>query len=354
MEIRIIDRIHPAKHGQKISQFNNFSLDLRYDSVASPFQFEWYFDPKDRKSTILAHVSHFHIVEIWHDGEQLLKGYILSESFTDKAQETINTLAGYSLPGVLEDCQIPIDQKRQFINLSLREIATQLVEPFDFDLIIDPAIAAEVDSIFAISEAEIGDSIKKYLTEIAAQKNINITHDRSGNLYLTKVKTDLVPIAHFSRGVPGVEMNLIFNGQEIHSHITVVKQASSNSGNASEYTIENPYAPYVYRPKIIKQDSGTDIDTKLAAENALAAELKNIKLIIKLDRWTNSDGKIFRPNNLVSVTNPQIFVYENTNWFIENVSLKGDESEMTAELTCVLPEVYNGKYPENIFTKWEK
>lgn len=355
MEIRILDRIDKNPHGQKISRFNKFKVSLKYDTVASPFYFEWVFDPDDDKAINLAHVSHFHIVEVHHGGEQLLKGYILSESFTDKSVATTNVLAGYSLPGVIEDCQIPPDISSQFDGMTFRQIVSKVLEKFAFSFSVDSSVSALMDSVFPVTQVSEGDTIKKYLTDLASQKNINITHDRYGNLLFTRVKADLKPIYYFKRGVPGVEMSLVFNGQAMHSHITVRKQAGIDGGNAGEFTVRNPYVPYVYRPTVIKQDSGDDIDTEQAAKNALAEELKNIKLVIKISRWDNiGSGKIFRPNNVISVLNREVFIYEKTDFFIEAVDLEGDEKQMTATLTCVLVEVYNGKTPVNIFTKWEQ
>lgn len=355
MEIRILDRIDKNPHGQKITHFNKFKVSLKYDTVASPFYFEWLFDPDDENAINLAHVSHFHIVEVHHNGEQLLKGYILSESFTDKSVATTNALAGYSLPGVIEDCQIPPDISMQFDNMTFREIVKKILAPFAFSFTVDSSVSALMDTVFPVTQVSDGDTIKKFLTDLASQKDINITHDRYGNLLFTKVKANLKPIAYFKRGLPGVEMSLVFNGQPLHSHITVRKQASIDGGNAGESTVRNPYVPYVYRPKVIKQDSGDDIATDQAARNALAEELKNIKLIIKISRWDNfATNKIFRPNNVISVLNREIFIYEKTDFFIEAVDLEGDEKEMTATLTCVLVEVYNGKTPQNIFTKWEQ
>jgi prophage tail gpP-like protein len=135
----------------------------------------------------------------------------------------------------------------------------------------------------------------------------------------------------------------------MHSHITVMKQADSNGGNAGEFTIENPYVPFVYRPKVITQSSGDDNDTEKAARNILSDELKNLKLTIVTDRW-EVNGKMLKPNNIISVTNPDIYLYKSADWFIESIDFVGDEKQTTATLHCVLPEVYNGKTPKYLFS----
>jgi prophage tail gpP-like protein len=80
----------------------------------------------------------------------------------------------------------------------------------------------------------------------------------------------------------------------------------------------------------------------------LSQELKNIKLTINLDRW-EIDGKLIKPNSIIAVKNPEIYLFQKSNWFIESVRFIGDEKQRTATLTCVLPSVYDGSTPSYIF-----
>lgn len=333
-----------------VKYFNNFSLNLKYDSMASTFAFDFYFDPKNREHAEMACVSHFHEAIVEHNGETLVTGYILSQIFKSAAKKQLAQFGGYSLPGVFEDCEIPTTlYPLQADGLSLKQIAQKLIQPFKLKMVVDPSVESKMNSVIKKTTASESQNIKSYLTELAAQRDIVITHDEQGRIVFTKAKTDLKPLFHIEQGVVlGTEISLSFNGQQIHSHITVQKQASSEGGNAGEYTIANPYCPIVYRPKVTSQTSGDDVTIEETAKNALAAELKNIVLTITTDRW-EVDGKIIKPNNIITVTNPEIFIYKKTEWFIESISFTGDTKKTTAVLTCVLPEVYNGKTPKNIF-----
>jgi prophage tail gpP-like protein len=331
--------------------FNNFSLELKYDSVASGFGFSFYFDPQNKQHAELACVSHYHGAIIEHNGKRLLTGTILNPSFSDGSQKELAQFGGYSKPGVLEDSKIPPSlYPLQNDGLTLAEIARKLIQPFGLKMIIDPAVADKMNTKIETTTAKESQTIKSYLTELTVQRRIVMSHDVAGNLLFTKAKTDLKPLFHVEKGLIGTNIQLSFGGQAIHSHITVMKQADSDSGNAGEYTIENPYCPvnHVYRPEVIIQTSGTDITTEEAARNALAAELKNITLKITTDRW-EIDGDVVTPNNIITVTYPGVFLYKETEWFIESVTITGDEKKTTAVLTCVPPEAYNGKTPKNIF-----
>lgn len=338
--------------------FNNVSLNLKYDSVASPFGFSFYFDPNNPEHKDLMCIGHYHTCTVEHNDELLISGIILSQTFPSKPVREMVSLGGYSLPGVLEDCQIPTSAyPLQNDGLSLKQIAEKVLRPFGLSMEIDASVAAKMNAVFDISTAKESQTVKSYLAELATQKNIIISHTATGKVLFTSAKTDQSsPILEFdftNGTIPGTEMELSFNGQAMHSHITVQKQANvdadSDGGNAAEATVRNPYViNSVFRPLVVNQSSGTDTDTEQAAKNVLAAELKNLKLIIKTDRW-EANGKIIKPNNYLTVINPEVYLYKKATWFIEEIAFEGNESKTTATITCCLPEVYNGKEPVYLF-----
>jgi prophage tail gpP-like protein len=347
MKVKIYDRIKV----RTIDYFNNVNMNLSYDAIGSTFSFDFYFDPKNEDHAELACVSHFHEAIIEHEGQQLLQGFILSQAFTNSSTKQLSQFSGYSRSGVLEDCQIPPElYPLQYNGLSLKQIATKLLKPFNIGIKINPVVEAKMNIVYAETTAEPTVTIKDYLTTLAAQRNIIISHDEYGNLLFTTLNTKELPIFHVEEGLIGYEMGLTFNGQGLHSHITVMKQADSDSDNAGEYTIKNPFVPvaHTYRPKVLVQSSGTDNDTKEAAQNALAAELKAIVLTIKIDRW-EIDGKFIRPNSIISVLNKELYIYKRTKFFVESISYEGDSEGQRATLTCVLPCCYDGSEPYNIF-----
>lgn len=345
MEIKINDRIR----NRRIDFFNKFNLSLRYDSIASSFSFSFYFDPANQEHIDLACIGHYHEATVEHDGQRLLTGYVLSESFSDSSVKELVSFGGYSLPGVLEDCEIPTSlYPLQSDGLSLREIAQKLIAPFKLKMVIDPAVSSAMNTVFATTTARPAQNIKTFLTELAAQKNIVISNTGMGELLFTRAATKKTPIINFDGGVPFTSMKLSFNGQAMHSQITVMKQADIDGGNAGESTIRNPYVPFVFRPKVAIQNSGDDNDTAQAARNMLSAELKNLKLTVKMDRW-DIDGTVITPNNIITVINPKIYLLKKTEWFIETVDLDGDNKAKTATLGCVLKSVYDGTTPSYIF-----
>lgn len=347
MELRINDRIRT----RKVTFFNDYTLSLRFDSMASAFGFQGYFNPKNQEHVDLYCLGHYHIAYLEHNGELILTGNITNGRFPDGEDEELVGFSGYSLGGVLEDCTIPPSlYPLQSDGLTLREIAGKLIQPFGLSMIVSDSVRAAMDEPYEKTTAEPGQKIKEYLTELATQKDIVISHNNRGSILFTKAQTRQQPFLKFNRdlkeSIPFSKMELDYNGQGIHSHIHAVKQAGKDGGNAGEFEIRNPYViGSVFRPITIVQSSGTDDDTEKVARMALAAELKNIKLTITTDRW-EVDGKIIKPNTIVSVVNPKCYLFKESKWFVEQIDFAGDQEKTVATLTCCLPEVYNGAIPK--------
>jgi prophage tail gpP-like protein len=348
--LKINDRIRT----RRLEFFNQFSLNLRYDSVASGFAFKGYFNPDNIEHKEMYCIGHYHKCTVEHNGELLLTGLMLSETFNNSKVRELASFGGYSLPGVLEDCNIPPDlYPLQCDGMTLREIVAKFTKPFNLTVVVHDTVSKLMDEAYGKTAAEPTQSIKEYITSLAAQKNIVVSHNEHGHLIFTRANTNRTPILNFNSlkesTIPFTKMSIGFNGQQMHSHIHVIKQASSKGGNAGEAVIRNPYViSSVYRPKVIIQSSGTDVDTDKVARMALSAELKNLKLTVVTDRW-DVDGKIIKPNNLITVINPEIYLYKKSTWFIEEVGYEGNNKEQITTMTCCLPEVYNDKDPRYLF-----
>lgn len=346
-------KINDRFRNRQVQFFNEISLNLEHASVASPFGFNFYFDPNNFEHKEFACVTHYHEVELFYNDELLIKGNIFNNKFKVSSKKELSSVSGYSLPGVLNDCEIPVSMyPLQNDGLSLRQIAQKLIAPFKIEMIIDSSVSERMNKSFDTSTASEHQTVASYLTELATQKNIVISHDNNGRLLFTESKTSLKPILDFdlTKETPfGNTFEFEVDGQSMHHKITVQKDADPEGGNAGEYTLRNPYVlQSVFRPTVKSQSSGDDIDTQLVARRALSNELRAVKLTITMDRW-DIDGKIMRPNNVISIFAPELYIWRKTNFFIESINFTGSSTETIATLNCVLPEVYNNKVPVSIF-----
>lgn len=348
MELGIFDRVTE----RKFAYFNDVKLSLRYDSVGSVFSFSFYFNPDNPEHAILAQPTLWPLAKIYDQGKLLLTGFVLQYGHYLETEVKLVTISGYSIPGVLEDCQIPLSAyPLQSDNLSLRQIAKRILTPYKINMDVDDSVASKMDQVYETSKANPTQTVKDYFTELCKQRNIILSHTPGGRVLFTSAKTNLTPIAHYEGGIGNTSISHNFNGQMLHSPITVVRQADPDGGNEGVYTLTNPYIPAsttAFRPKVVVQSSGDNNSTESVARNVLAAELKAISIKVSTDSWYIGDDLI-RPNNLVTVQSKSLFLNKKVVLFIESVEFSGNQESQTTIINCVLPEVYNLNAPKNIY-----
>lgn len=332
MELKIDSKVYEF--------FSTFDVNLSFDAIASKFNFSAFFDPANETQKELFRPLTGKEVELFHQGEFLFKGIMLSPRFEKKGTWKAVHVSGYSKTGVLEDCNIPIKSyPLESNNLSLVDIAKKLCKPFGISVEVDPLVASKANKIFSKTIAKESDTIKGYLTRLAMQRNLIITHTPEGELFITKAKTDQVVSWSYSATDDKVlSISSSINGQRMHSEITSIRQASIDSNNAGQSTQENIYIN-TFRPAVRMQSSGKDADTKDGAISSILSELKSIAFFI------DYEGFIHKPNEIISVKEPFIYLYNDTKLFIESVRLVGNNKQIISKLNCVLPEVYSNALP---------
>lgn len=357
MSDKITLYINDRFRNRKVDFFNNFRFSLAYDSLSSSFGFAYYFDPFNIEHKEASCVTHFHEVEIRHNDIPFLKGVIVNQDFSQSSVKELSSFGGYSLPGILEDCQIPPSiYPLQSNGLSLTAIARKLIKPWEknygLKMIIDPSVQAKMDKVYNTTTADATQTVKDYLVQLTKDRDIIMSHDTQGRLLFTSANTKGTPIMELDMTKPtpkGVSIRMSYDGRSMHSHITVMKQQSIDGGNSGQHTIRNPYViGSVYRPAVKNQSSGDDIDTRLAARRELGNELRNITLTITYESWLINDGFIL-PNNTITIYAPELYLYHKKDWFIESVDYVGDSNNQSCVINCVLPEVYNDDEVISVF-----
>jgi prophage tail gpP-like protein len=397
--------------GVLFEKYSQAAVTLIYDSVGSTFSFQVYFNPDDAKQRRAMLPGTYPPVVIEHNGTLMLTGTLLYYRFKSSSVKHLVTVSGYTKTGVLEDCQIPSSVSLQSDNISLIDITRKILNVFGLQFVVDPDVEQVCSQPIKTTSADINETVKSYLSTIAAQINVVISHTTSGELYLTGYKTKtLIPATNivnntvtpadstlagikskannqitvnkqsvfdFTPGMPGVEFEQVFDGQKMHSNIIVKGQASvpndsNKSANASDSVpLLNPYVKQatslahldngnlatavlfdtiqtIPRPKVVIQTSGSDITADKAARNILSDELKSLPLKIEIRGW-NLGGHIVLPGDIVTVTNSELHIYNKARFFVESVEYRGNQVKETCTLNCVVPETFNNDTPENIF-----
>lgn len=397
--------------GLSLSEFSTGNVRLKYDSAASVFSFRGYFDPNNSRHKTVFRPGAYHRCKIMHQGVLLLTGTLLSPSFEDSAEKEWSDISGYSTPGILDDscilnttdeiivneedqtAKIP-DASMEFTPMTLENIAKTVTAKYgivvriDDELTKDPVFNAPFSKLSNVKPEQ---SVTSYLDDLCRKKNVVMSHNRFGELVLTrakadkvvtsketkvvtasqdpsvrrfndritvteeKVETDRAILWDFDGGKSALKMKLAFNGQAMHRVIQVVKQIGAEASGASaqaDGSCLNPYVPFNsngLRFKRVVQQQGDGTELQPTARMIVGDELKNIVLTIEVQGLTLG-GHVITPNQMITVKNPDLHLYKKSKWFIQEVELSVNKSEEKATLTCVLPECFNSEKIKNVFS----
>lgn len=392
-----------------ISKYESVTVSLRYDSIADTFSFVVYYDIDNAVDRAIFKPGTYQKCTISHtnangQNELLITGVILSHSMASSAKKELSSLSGGSVTGILAECCIfagtvngnvvaPGDASAAVQNdgETLRSLTNKIIAKYGFgECVVDKNVTDECDKVFPQTTASLTETVEAYLSTLAAQRNVVLTHTTDGRVLYTRCRAEKVttntislertdvlssqrldvyndpgtilvinhnsstysaPVYSFAPGQAlWTKMSLNYNGQNMHSYIQAVGQQGEdiNPTNSPDGHIENAYVQNTFRYMRVIQTSGDDNDTINVAQNQRSNDLKNLTLTIEMVGWTLG-GKLIRPNQIIMVKNPEVHLYKNTRWFIESVTFTGDAKSETCVLNCVVPETYNDEDIVNVF-----
>ena len=369
-------------NNQKYINFDSVSIESSIDAVASTFSINAFFNldnPEDRE---IFRPLKYNKIEIFDGDEKLLlTGTILNHDITNQSTTQLVNISGYSLPGVIEDCNVPYSMyPLESLKMNLAEISKKLIQPFGLKLIIDPLIANEVGLIYSKSVCAPEDKIKEYLAKLAAQRNIILSHTEEGHLRLFRPNVG-ANVARIFTDENTSSMTLSVNGQNMHSQLTILRQPAikkkpvvktkrkkvkqfefDDEGNQIPTTpiiktkkikqrpkpqffdtVNNPMIE-VFRPAVQKMTAGEDLSTEAAVRNYMADELNNIAFTIDINNWLP-----LKFGDIIEIQSERLFLRNKTKLMINSISRKQDAASQTMSITAMLIEAFIGQEPKNIF-----
>lgn len=388
--------------GHTIKTYNEVTVNLKYDSILDSFSFLVYHDPADPVHQEIFKPGNYAPCTIHYGGLLIMTGTVVSYKAVSAGNppKTLLAISGYSKTGVLNECPC-VTVPLQNDGLSFKQICEAACKHYNIKVITDPEVSQICNTVFSQSCPEPDETVLHYLDSLATQLNVVLSHTNDGQLLLTQhksgktytdsktlVNTNPTPFDSSLTGAPQqrvsaprqqvdravlfdfsepgswTKMSFEFNGQQIHSDAVVIAQKQTTDTNTIQttpvfnpiYTINtavqnsNKYNATNdtglvdqrgQRPTTQIQTQGNDNTAPLTGRAIIGEELKNITWFIDVDDWT-LNGNLITPGQIVTVTNPEVFLYKKTKLLIQEALLhgKGDEDE-TATLVCVLPECFN-------------
>ena len=332
-------------NGEFYSFFDNIVINHKLDSIASTFSFDARFNPNNAAHKNIFRPLAYNEIKIYDNDDNLkFTGVSLNTSLGSNSSRELQSISGYSKGGILEDCTIPYSSyPLEKINMSLKDIASRLLSDFDLTYLVGASVENEMNLTYPKVVATPEESIKEFISKLAAQRNIILSHNEKGDIVFFKPNDDAKSKFFFNE-TNTVSMSLSVNGQAMHSKINVIRQPSKDNPNLSPVDVVlNPLIK-VNRTIVKTLSSGTETDTKKAAENILADELRNISIDVSINRYENINC-----GDIVEVLNSEIFLYSKTRLMVLETSVNENNSSETMNLKLIMPESFTGKAPKNIF-----
>jgi len=341
---------------EEYKYFTNVSVALKYDSVASTFSISSNFIGNESQRETLKPLT-YKKVQIYVgetiDANLILTGIILVHEFTSKSEPDGVKISGYSLPGVLADCEIPTEvYPLQDNNKTLKEITQKIIKPFGLKLFVNQIAKFDANKVIEQIAANETENAAQYITKMASQFNIIVGHSRRGKLLFTRVRANEPPLSNYVEGNGDYQaVSMKVNGQAMHNRYTVLRQPSFTDATDAnpEESVNNSLVP-IFRPKIKKQTVGDTDATPNAAKSARMRGLAaGVTFTIEVTTLLYQDGSIIKPNRIVTLTAPSIYIKDKISIFVKDVTLNQTPTGESAILTCVLKEALTGGPAQNIF-----
>lgn len=332
-------------NGKFYSFFDDITLNQKLDSVASLFSFKARFNPTNATHRAIFKPLSYNVVEIFDNNDNLkLTGVIVNTALGSDQNRSLQTLSGYSKAGILEDCTIPHSAyPLEKLNVTLDDVVSRLISEFDLNYVVDSSVTTAMNLEYKKTVAGPSQSVKEFIAKLSAQRNIILSHTVDGDLFFYKPDTKAKPKIFLSKENT-ISMTLGVNGQAMHSEISVIRQPSKDNTSLSPVdTISNDLVK-INRTVVKVLSSGTETDTKKAADNLLAEELKNISITVDFNRYED-----IKCGDIVEVQNDEIYLYEKARLMISEIIIKETKSSEKMTLKLVLPETFTGETPKNIF-----
>jgi prophage tail gpP-like protein len=292
-------------------------------------------------------------------GEQLFTGTLVDVTPRTEADAVSVACSGYSLPGVLEDSNLPADKVPfEASGLTLHQVAERLAGYFGIEVLTlanDGAAFKKVKTRQKKTDTrfEHEQKIDEFLVELAKQRGLIRSSDELGRLVFWDAVPSGNPVARLTSGMAGV-VSIVptFNPQDYYSEITGFTTVKRGALGAKFTQRNTRLAGGVLRSMSFKLE---DVE-KGDAPHAVAAKLGRMfasacSIVVNLASWRGPNGEIWKPNTTVVLNAPGSMIYSDYEFLVRDVYLKESAGEKTASIGLVIPESFRAGVPARL--PWE-
>lgn len=288
---------------------------------------------------------------IYVGSDLVLKGIIISILPNLNFRSSTITVTGYSLPGVLNDCNMPYKSdvasggRLEFLNVNILDIAKALSKPFGLSV----NASVNVGAVFPTVKIKPTQKIYNFLSDLAKKRNLILSNNINGELIFLQSGETGIPVADLEVGKGVVtDISAAFNEQEYYSHITGLTFVDTDIPGG-QYTEKNPFLLNRIRP-ITFTAKDTDTANIKTTVNAKTGRMfaNMLTYSVSVASWIDTNRKLWEPNTTISLLAPQVFVYNKYDFIVRSVEFTKDARSESAIIELIPPGGFSGKIPEKL------
>lgn len=337
--------------GKLFSFFTSYEMTFSIDSIDT-FSFSAPFDSSSLLYREAFRPFSYKPVSIYYGQQLILTGVLLAPQSEANPDSKTLTITGYSKPGILNDCMMPITSfPLEFNNQSLQQITNKVCQPYG----IKNQFISSSGNIFEKVAIEIENRVLEFLIPLAKQRGLLTTNDEYGKLIFWKSESGS-PVANFKQGeLPFISCSPNFDYQNFYSHITAISKTTELEDSAQKTYINNYLVNRgINRHYNYKEEDVTSSELQQAVKEKAGRMFgESASYSLTVQGHKDKNGNLYKKNTIITLLAKDAMIYRESNFLIKGLTMSrsSDGGDIT-NFDLVLPGAYTGEIPE-VFP-WEE
>jgi prophage tail gpP-like protein len=277
------------------------------------------------------------------DDNLLVKGLLFVRTPNLDTSGSTLDLQFFSQTKNIIDCQAK--PPYEFQNKSLLDIASTLAQPFGIKA--EAQDNGESSELFDREAIEPTETIFSFLNKLAQQKGLLLSNTVDGDILFLTANTTGTPVASITEGdlqsgnvETGQTFSATFDDTKTFQIYKALGESPLSFLDAVNATSINSNIE-IARRRVFSATDATKGNIQQAADWERNVSLADsLTIPFPVTNWFTPNGRLWKPNTLVTVTSPTIFVPNGFNFLIRSVQFIQDGSGETAVLNLIPPQLY--------------
>lgn len=326
---------------KKFEFFTSFNMKFDLDSLAPVFNFSVPYESTNADFREAFEPYSYKTLKVYYKDALVLTGTITQHDYNSEADANTVDLSGYGLPGILQEVTLPKSAyPRQKKRVNLRTIAQEYCNLFGIKIDSSSEAGEAMSRQFSKVQIDTSQNIAEFLVTLAVQRGLIISTTPEGVLFFTYNNiADREPVFDIQPGAYNISAT--YNGSALYSHITAM--TSANLKKKSK-TAKEKIDLDVFRHKTIGYQNNDDGDLLDFIKSEIGRTIiESQSFSFSLPFWTDTNGKIFQPRDIITINEPSVRIENTTEFIIKSVEFNVSAEAESANFTVIPRSALNNE-----------